>query len=218
VRVGVAQGSGCCLCVWALVAISSKRYSQGKFQTDVHGEPGIMSASGPWHCQENVGQNLCLRAAGASGKSAPGKKYPYPHLFLDSIALTPLVSIGFGTQPFPNHHTCVRIRPILHSKSAGLQAAVLPPSVQTGLYSSREHLVLRGQQDRQKPLCCCVNVRHLKWPRVFGQISIPERLYIVHKTPVSGKYVYDCGPNKTCLDNNLLLFHFLWLCIGDSLR
>lgn len=87
-----------------------------------------------------------------------------------------------------------------------------------GLYSSQEHLILRDQEDHQKPLDCCVNARHLKWPRVFEQISVPGRLYIVRRTPVSGKYMYDHGPNKTCLDDNLLLLHFLWLCIGNGLR
>ena len=40
----------------------------------------------------------------------------------------------------------------------------------------------------------------------------------MHRTPVSGKYMYDYGPNETCLDNNLLLLHFLRFCVGDGLR
>ena len=122
-------------------------------------------------------------------------------------------------RPFPNHHTCAGIQPALHSKSAEPQATVLPLSVQRGLYSSREHLTLGGGQEaRQKPLCCCVNARHSKWPRVFGQISVPEMLYIVHKTPVSGKHMCKYRPNQACLDNNLFFLHFLWLCVGNSLR
>lgn len=101
VQVGVAQGSGCYLYVWTLAATSLERYSQGKFQADAHGGLGTMSASGPSHFRASADQNLCLRATGASGTSAPGKEYPYPHLFLDSIALTPLVSIGFDSNPFP---------------------------------------------------------------------------------------------------------------------
>ena len=73
VRVGVAQGSGCCLYVRALVVTSLKRYSQGKFQTDAHGGLGIMSASGPSHCRVSAGQDPCLRAAGASEQVHKGK-------------------------------------------------------------------------------------------------------------------------------------------------
>ena len=40
----------------------------------------------------------------------------------------------------------------------------------------------------------------------------------MHKTPVSGKYMDGCGPKKTCLDNDLLLLHFLRLCIRNGLR
>lgn len=39
----------------------------------------------------------------------------------------------------------------------------------------------------------------------------------MHRTPVSGKYMYDYGPKKTCLDDNLLLLHLFWLCVSDGL-
>ena len=68
----------------------------------------------------------------------------------------------FQIRPFPNRHTCVRIRPIPHLKSARLPGAVLPPLVQMGLYSSRGHLILLDRQHRQRPSCCCVNARRLK--------------------------------------------------------
>jgi len=100
VQVGVAQDSGCCLYVWAPAVTLLKRYSQ-EFQADSHGVLGIMSASGPSHCRANAGQNSSLRAAGVSGTSASEKEYSHPHFFLDSIALAPLVSIGFEPNPFP---------------------------------------------------------------------------------------------------------------------
>lgn len=99
--VGVAQGFGCYLCVQPLVATSSRGYSQGKFQVGAHGEPGIMSASGQSHHQANADQNLYPRAAGASGAIESSKEYTYPYLSLDFVALAPLVSIGFKTDPFP---------------------------------------------------------------------------------------------------------------------
>lgn len=100
VQVEVAQDFGCCLYAWALAVILLKKYSQ-EFQADAHGVLGIMSVSGPSHCRASAGQNSSLRAAGVSGTSAPGKECSHPHFFLDSIALAPLVSIGFGPNPFP---------------------------------------------------------------------------------------------------------------------
>jgi len=101
VQVGVAQGFGCYLYAWTLAATSLEMYYQARFQTDTHGGLEIMTASDPSHCRASAGQNSCLHAADASGTSAPGKEYPYHHLFLDPIALTPLVSIGFESNPFP---------------------------------------------------------------------------------------------------------------------
>ena len=69
VQVGVAQGSGRYLCVQSLVVTLSKGYSQGKFQGDARGEPGIASANGQSHRQVSAGQNLCPRASGALGTS-----------------------------------------------------------------------------------------------------------------------------------------------------
>ena len=60
-----------------------------------------MSASGPSHFRASTGRNLRPRATGVLGTSVPGKEYAYPHLSLDSIALAPLVSICFESNPFP---------------------------------------------------------------------------------------------------------------------
>lgn len=101
VRVGVAQGSGCYLRVWVLAATSSWRYSQAMFLTDARGGLETMSVNGPSYCRVSAGQNLYLRASGVSGTSAQEKGCAYPRLSLDSIGLTPLVSIGFESNPFP---------------------------------------------------------------------------------------------------------------------
>jgi hypothetical protein len=101
VQVGVAQGSACYLCVQALIATSSKGYSQEKFQVDARGEPGTMNASGSSHRQVNAGRNLYLRAAGASEICAPSKECLYLRRSLDPIALAPLVNIGFKSHSFP---------------------------------------------------------------------------------------------------------------------
>lgn len=98
VQVGEAQDSGEYLCVRKL-AVTSLRYFQGKFLTGAHGEPGIMGS--PSHVRTNVGRDLCLRATGGSGTSTPGKECPHHYLSLDSITLTPSVSIGFKSDPFP---------------------------------------------------------------------------------------------------------------------
>ena len=101
VRVVVVQGSECCLRVQALVATSSKGYSQGRFRVGAHGEPGTMSASGPSRRQVGAAQNLCLRATSVSGSSVQYRGYAYLFWPLDSVALTPLVNISFKSDPFP---------------------------------------------------------------------------------------------------------------------